>query len=217
MIYLSEKDGVFPTVMIGGVKQVDLADPAVIEYENNARSRSEDKPVKVAEQKPAQKSKSGKVTAQKKSEIKDPVVFDEPKRGKNNDPVIPPEIIEKLEKNQLTAQMILSLPKAWVEKIKLYEQVKSISQKRRHDRRELIARKMLRMFCGKLYEIDMNEFMSVKIRAIPELAKIFKCTDEKVLLEAEKAIDDELWSVLSHVKIEIDRFIKSIGAEPIDV
>src|SRR4030042_876281 len=185
-IYLAVSNGIIPVTVISGQKMIDLSDQAVIEYAQNIKARSEPrKPVEVAEPKQSKKPKPVKVAGHKKSEIAEPVAFTEPKKGKNNDPVIPPEIIEKLEKNQLTAQMILSLQKAWVEKIKLYEQVKSISQKRHQERRELISRKLLRIFCGKLYEIDMNEFMSVKIRVISELATIFNCTDEKILLEAE--------------------------------
>ena len=113
-----------------------------------------------------------------------------------------------LESGTLTNEMIVKLPKAWVEKLRIYEQVKQIKQKREQERKTLISVHSVNLVFGKLYDIDVNQFMTIKSKIIPDLAGIFGCTDAEKMMAAEKRIDEELWTVLRAIKHEMEKFIE---------
>lgn len=163
------------------------------------------KPVKDKKQKLPQKTKSVAVIKpqlpEKKKHIKDEK--------------IPDDIIKKLDDGKLSTSELLGFPKVMVEKIKLYEQTKQIIQKRQQERRELINAKLFRITLGKLFEIHTNEFMTIKSKAVAQIAGIFGSTDEEKKLQSEKILDEELWSVLKHIKIEFNKILTKIGNEPI--
>ena len=123
---------------------------------------------------------------------------------------IPDYLKKMIDSGDLTMLQFLSLSKSEADKIKIYEQLKQIRQDRLRKRRELIDIKFIKLIFGKIYDIDSNEFMAIKTRLKPNLSKIFKTNDDTTLLEAEKAIDDELWETLSRIKFEFDKFLDKL-------
>lgn len=145
-----------------------------------------------------------------------------PKKSKKSKPVearadeIPEYLKSIADSSELSFSQLSELTKVEIDKIKTYEQIKQIRVKTQKDRRELISRKLVRVIFGKLYEIDVNEFLMLKQKIVPDLAGIFGSTDSEKMLEAEKRIDEELWKILRHIKSELDKFLKNHGAEPIE-
>jgi len=111
---------------------------------------------------------------------------------------------------------IVNMPKAWVEKIRMYEQTKQITQKRQQERGQLLNKKIIRIAFGKLFEIHVNQFLTIKSKVIPDIAGIFSSTDEVKKLQAEKLIDTELWEVLNNIKTDFNKFLTKIGTDAIE-
>lgn len=190
------QNDLIPTIKKNGKKYVDVNDINVKEY---IRTVKDIKP------KPSNNARSVKVEDKKiiksKAVVKDIDEFDENTRFES--------ILKRLDAGEtLLYSEIVYLPKAWVDKIKIHEQTKQITQKRQQERKELINIKFINLLFGKIYDIDLNEFMAIKTRVKSQLAKIFKTNDDKKLLEAEKAIDEELWDTLRRIKYEFDKFLK---------
>jgi len=201
-IYQHKDNGIFPVVEIDGKTKIDLHDRKVKQY---LKDKSVTEPVKVSGPKKQEIRKVVEASKQETGEKEKPV------RLKENE--IPDYLKDIADSGNLTISQMMQLSKSEVDKIKVYEQIKSIRVKTAQQRKELISRKLVRIVFGKLYEIDMNEFLTVKNKVVPDLAGIFGCNDEEKMLAAEKRIDDELWKVLNHVKFELDRFLKSQGEE----
>lgn len=129
------------------------------------------------------------------------------------------EIDEHLKKltdsGQLTFAAAMGLSKRDLEKIKMYEQIKEIKTKADQRREGLIDKKLVRIVFSKIYEIDMNQFLPLKDKLIPDLAAIFGSKDESAKLKAAKKTDDELWKILNNVKRMMNRFLIKVGEEEI--
>jgi hypothetical protein len=193
-----------PTVKKDGKKLIDLNNKKVRSYIKGVLDRKDEKgrsknQVQPKSKKPKKKSKPTK-KSNKKNE-KDNEIEIPP------DDKIPEDILKRLDEGRLTLTDIIDLPKVIVDKIKIYEQTKQIIQKRQQERRELIPIKFVHLLFGKIYDIDVNEFMAIKTRVKSQLAKIFKTNDDKILLKAEKALDEELWDTLRRIKYEFDKFL----------
>jgi len=237
------KTGILPYVKIKGKKLINTVDPIVQDYARNTKAVREDrdkkpkikKSVKVKDAKTIEKLKSvvdpsdhkiidemvkrfpgietGLMEAANKIKVKDT------KKAKNKTPVIVaekdiPNYLKKMaDSGDFTLVQFMGLSKSEADKIKIYEGLKQIRVKTQRDKQELISRKMVRVIFGKLYEIDTNQFLTLKNKVVPDIASIMGCVDASKMLEAEKRIDEELYKILKHIKIEIDKFLKKIGAE----
>jgi hypothetical protein len=120
------------------------------------------------------------------------------------------------DSGEITFAQALGLRKIELEKIKIYEQIKDIKSKADERREGLIPRKLIRTVFSKLYEIDMNQFLSMKDKLIPDLAAAFKTKDEALKIKATKIIDRELWKILGNIKRELNKFLQKIGEDEID-
>lgn len=213
-VYRAGKRGTFPLEEVDGRLQVDLDNEKVRDYINPKKK------VKVKAKKKPERKKSVKVkvkippkkkTTVKVSKQKTPIKSNSVKEDK-----LPDNFIKKLDAGKLSASEIIGFPKAIVEKIKIYESTKQIVQKRQKDRHELIETRLLRVTLGKLFEIHVNEFLTIKAKSIPDIAGIFGVTDSSKMLKAEKVLDDELWKVLRHIKYEFNKFLTRTGNDKID-
>lgn len=183
-------EGKIPHVLVGKRKMVDLNDREVQSY-INSQSWSRENKAGVKQRKPEKQAIPSDI-----------------------EHVEIPEYLKKIAENRnLNFNDIASLTKVEIEKIKLYEQVKSIRVKTQKERQQLVSRKLIRVVFGKLYEIDVNEFLTLKNKIVPDLAGIMGCTDPAVMLEAEKKIDEELWKVLKHIQHELNKFLKTINED----
>jgi hypothetical protein len=212
-VFKAGQRGVFPVENVNGKLSVDINNEDVKEYINKAFERKKGKvkaQVKVTAKKDTKKKDSVKEANQKTIEnIKSVIIKpqNEPESGKPIGTDIPDDIIKKIDEGRLTAKELIGLPKVVVDKIKVYEQTKQIIQKRQQERRELISIKFVHLLFGKIYDIDLNEFMAIKTRVKSHLAKIFETNSDEKLLAAEKAIDEELWDTLRRIKFEFDKFL----------
>jgi hypothetical protein len=207
-IYKAYRAGTFPVVEIEGVLHIDPNNKLVVDYKAIITSKKTARPGHVSAPKKRTKTLKRQSSGKKKKTSR---------LGKTTSVLNQADIPEYLKRiadsSALSFQQMTALSKPEVDKIKIYEQIKQIRVKTQRDRHELISRKLVRVVFGKLHEIDMNEFLAIKTRVVPELSKIFQCTDADKLLEAEKKIDEELWEVLHHVKHETDKFLNQIGAD----
>jgi len=173
------------------------------------KTNKKEKPVKVKKQKPEKKTKS----------VDLPVIKTNNKiiKSEKKEEPLPLDIIQLLDSGKtLKASEIVGMPKAWVEKIRMYEQTKQITQKRQQERGQLLNKKIIRIAFGKLFEIHVNQFLTIKSKVIPDIAGIFSSTDEVKKLQAEKLIDTELWEILNNIKTDFNKFLIKIGTDAIE-
>lgn len=105
------------------------------------------------------------------------------------------------------------MQKSELEKIKVIEQIKIQRLKRQIIRDELVSKKLIKSVFSKFYEIDMNEFLTIKDKLLPDIAAIFGVNDTTAIMKAGERMDEELWKVLKHIQQVKDRFLKSIKVE----
>jgi hypothetical protein len=193
--------GLIPAVEIDGKNRIDLNDQHVKDYMRNR----DKKPVEVVESKQVDITKPVEVSKIKKQKTNKP--------DKVTDPEIPEYLKDIADNGELSFEQMMSLSKSEVDKIKSYEMIKSIKQKREKDRRELVDIKFIKLVFGKIYDIDVNEFMALKTRVKSALAKVFETNDDIKLLAAEKEIDIELWDTLARIKFEFNKFLEKMKSE----
>lgn len=216
---------VIPITKKNGKRVIDLSNKEVKAYINSVKERTENnikKTIPVKEVKPKELEKIKSIKDKKQKNIK---IYDlsnlptspntEKERQKEKE--IFNKIVARLDAGEnLKASEIIFLPKVTVEKIKLYEMTKQITQKRKQERGELVSRKFIRVTLGKLFEIHINEFLTLKSKVIPDIAGVFGSTDDTKKLKAEKIIDGELWEVLKHIKMEFNKYLEKVKADAID-
>lgn len=132
------------------------------------------------------------------------------------DPFDIPDHLKKLtDSGQITFAQAMKLSKTDLERIKIYEQIKEIKTKAEQRREGLIEKKLVRTVFSKFYEIDMNQYLSMKDKLIPDIAATLGATDEKLILKAAKILDDELWKILGNIKRVKNKFLKSVDEKEI--
>jgi hypothetical protein len=225
-VFKAGQRGTFPMEQIEGNWQVDKNNEDVKAYIEAVRER-QNKPVELPVLKQPKKAKPVKVKKEKQPKTTKPVKVKKPKKqpkkkqGKE-DTVQKPEdlpydIYERLNSGEsLTNVEIVNLPKAWVEKIKIYESTKQIVQKRQQERKELISKKSYRFTLNRLFEIHQNQFITIKSKIISDIAAVFGSTDDAKKIKAEEILDNELWEVLFTIKKEFNKSLDKIQADKIE-
>ena len=102
-----------------------------------------------------------------------------------------------------------------IERLKLMEQIEKLELGNREARKELIARKLLQSFMDKLYAIHNGQLKTHGLRASSDVAAIFGIEDDELIRKACDKIDKDMLSVLKQIKLEMNKFMKKIGAEKI--
>jgi hypothetical protein len=102
-----------------------------------------------------------------------------------------------------------------LDRIKVAEQILDLRMRRDVNRGELISRKLVRTVFSRIYEIDMNEFLTAKEKLMPDIASIFGCNDPNIIMRAGERMDEELWKILKHIQAEINKFLQNMGSEQI--
>ena len=206
---------------------IDITQKHNAEFIKNSERKFTEKPVEVPAPKQPKKLKPVKVKKEKQPKktkavaVKKPKKQEKKKSGKE-DTVQKPEdlpydIYERLNSGEsLTNVEIVNLPKAWVEKIKIYESTKQIVQKRQQERRELISKKLYRFTLNRLFEIHQNQFITIKSKIISDIAAVFGSTDDAKKIKAEEILDNELWEVLFTIKKEFNKSLDKIQADKIE-
>ncbi len=204
-VYKSARLGTFPIVKINGKLHVDRNEPLTQAYASGILAATPNKTGRRSGKEKPEKPKAGPGCGVKNPQNEKPV-------GEAEEP-LPDYIKNLLDTGELTMEMVLGLPKTMMDKIKIYDSLKTTKQTRMDRRRELVNVKFMRLLFGKIYDIDVNEFMAIKTRVKPMLSKIFKTNDDATLLEAEKIIDTELWETLARVKFEFNKFLEKVKHE----
>lgn len=200
-VFKAGQRGKFQTHKMNGKLCVDENDKDVIEYINNIIDK---KNGQSCEPKKVEKSECRQNKIQKNIDKKEVVI------QKNE---IPEYLKNIADSGELSFNQLVNLSKVEIDKIKIYEQIKQIRTKTEHSRKELVSRKLIKIIFGKLYDIDINEFLMLKNKIVPDLAGLFGCTDSEKMIEAEKKIDEECWKILKHIKIEIDKFLEKCNID----
>ncbi len=200
-VSLAIKSGLLPTTEKDGIKYIDPDNIHVRAYaegttDKTGRRNGKEKPEKL---------KAGPGSDAKNPQNEKPV-------GEAEAP-LPDYIKNLIDTGELTMEMVFGLTKSAMDKIKIYDSLKTTKQARMDRRRELVNVKFMRLLFGKIYDIDVNEFMAIKTRVKPMLSKVFETNDDAKLLEAEKVIDTELWETLARVKFEFNKFLEKVKHE----
>jgi hypothetical protein len=219
------KLGLIKTVMYRGKKHIDPDDPVNRDW---AISLKDKKAGQSFSSKKASKKKAGPGTVGPPGG-ENPLV----QQPAGDIDGIPPEIIQMIEAGALTITAALQLPKAWVDKLKSYEQMKSIKQNREERRHELVNIKLIKNTLGRVYEIHRTQFLTLNTKIVPGLAgamsetititpemvgkKIDMFTGNKPesMTEADRIIDEACFTILKNIKGELNKFFKLVKDEPL--
>ena len=243
-VYKAATAGIFPTYETDQGRAVNPEDTATAEYAATVRDRKAEgrrpsgskSPRKPAPRRGSGKKKPEKTAARRTSKPG--------KRGKP-EPVelagkskpsdeIPDYLRDMVDSGNLTPNVALMMPKAWMDKLKIYEQMKTIRQAREEKRRSLVSRTLIKAVFGHIYEIHTTQFLTLKTKIIPDLlsimsekrtitadmvgksVEVFIGNRPETITAADKIIDGESYKVLEAVKREINKALKMIHDKPID-
>lgn len=243
-IYKAASAGIFPTYETDQGRAVNPEDTATAEYAATVRDRKAEgrrpsgskSPRKPAPRRGSGKKKPEKTAARRTSKPG--------KRGKP-EPVelagkskpsdqIPDYLRDMVDSGNLTPNVALMMPKAWMDKLKIYEQMKTIRQAREEKRRSLVSRTLIKSVFGHIYEIHTTQFLTLKTKIIPDLlsimsekrtvtadmvgksVEVFIGNRPETITAADKIIDGESYAVLEAIKREINKALKMIHDKPID-
>lgn len=209
-------------------KEIDLDDPVNMEYyQTQADKKSVKTTVKKTAAKKTVKKKVVKSEPKKKQkkpdEIKTALPPDEVKEKTSQDLIvqepqeeeIPEYLLEMIDTGQMSMQTLLGLNKYEVDKIKSYYQIQKIKVDTGKARKELVSRKIIRTVFSKLYEIDLNQFLTLKDKLMPDISAIAGVNDEELKLQIGERMDEELWKVLDTRKYEMNKYLLKVGEEEI--
>lgn len=107
-------------------------------------------------------------------------------------------------------------PKAKADLKKIIEQVKLLELRREEKRKQLIPRDLVRNILSKMYIIENNEFKPLGTRVAPDIAAICEVDDPAKILLIDERIEAEVYKILEHMKIEINRFLKKQEERELD-
>lgn len=198
--------------------EIDVNHPVNIEYYREQEAKQ--KPVKVKAVKKAvtkaKKKAAAKVKAAKPKSSpppKDMGTVTAPTNG--DDGELPDYLKELINSENISLELLLKLTKVEVDKLKSYHQMKAIKIKAEKDRKLLVSRKLVRSVFSKLDEIDMNHFLTLKDKLIPDLSALAGVNDEAVKLKMGERMDEEFWRVLKSIRDEMNKFLVNMGDEEI--
>lgn len=105
--------------------------------------------------------------------------------------------------------------KSKLEEAKLAKQNRELDLKYTKARNELLERKDVRMVFNKLYAIDVSKLHGLGYTLTPDLAVIFKSTDNEEMIKATELIDQTIYATLEEIKKTMNEFLLSVQGEEI--
>lgn len=250
-VYKAATSGIFPTYETDQGRAVNTDDIATSEYAATVRDRKAERTAKpIKSRRPSSKKSPRKPESRRgigKKKAEKPVSRRAKKQDKPGKPApvelpgkpnpsdqIPDYLREMVDSGNLTPNVALMMPKAWMDKLKIYEQMKTIRQAREEKRRSLVSRTLIKAMFGHVYEIHTTQFLTLKTKIIPDLlsimsekrtitadmvgksVEVFIGNRPETITAADKIIDGESYKVLEAVKREINKALKMIHDKPID-
>jgi hypothetical protein len=236
-VYKAASAGIFPTYETDQGRAVNPEDTATAEYAATVRDRKAGRTTKPVKGRRPSGSKSPRKPAPRRGKSQKKPGKPEPVKltGKSKpSDQIPDYLRDMVDSGNLTPNVALMMPKAWMDKLKIYEQMKTIRQAREEKRRSLVSRTLIKAVFGHIYEIHTTQFLTLKTKIIPDLlsimsekrtitadmvgksVEVFIGNRPETITAADKIIDGESYKVLEAVKREINKALKMIHDKPID-
>lgn len=171
------------------------------------KTPSSDEQVHEAVIKSIPKNTKDKITVKKANTIKKkPGKIQKPKNQEEVEDYIPSDL----------SRPLTDLSKYDLDRLKIIEGIEKTRLETSIKRSNFIDINSARSVFSKIYEIHMNEFLTIKDKLTPDIASIFGVSDQEKTFEAGDKIDKMLWKVLDHVKLEINKFLIKVKTDGIE-
>lgn len=125
----------------------------------------------------------------------------------------PEDILSNIDADEVLSRLssvdIRNLSPADVGKVARLESALKTRVERQKKRGELIDRTIVQNVFGKLHTIDVNEWRTLGARLAPDIASIAQVDEPEKILQIERAVDDEVIKVLTHVKYTLGEFLRT--------
>lgn len=210
-VHKNAKNELLDLKISGNKKYIDITGQNTKSYIESQNYNFDLSAVQDKKQKPPEIKKAVVHIAERNKEKQKQVsVIDEKKPEIEKESDVPDYLRDIIDAGEISFSDAMRLSKVDLEKIKIYESIKKTKIETEQKRNELISRKLIKQIFGKLYEIDMNQFVQLKAKLAPALMGLAGCTDSEILIKAEEKINDEIYLILNNVQAEIDKFLKMI-------
>ena len=98
-----------------------------------------------------------------------------------------------------------------LKKLQILEGAKGKALDRKTKRGELIERKLLSAFLGKIYTIEVNQLKPIADKSPSKIAAIFEDEDAEKILKVSQILADDIAQALNHIQHTTNRFLDSIN------
>lgn len=98
-----------------------------------------------------------------------------------------------------------------LKKLQMIEGVKGKALDWKTKRGELIERKLLSAFLGKIYTIEVNQLKPIADKSPSKIAAIFEDEDAEKILKVSQILADDIAQALNHIQHTTNRFLDSIN------
>ena len=95
--------------------------------------------------------------------------------------------------------------------MQILEGAKGKALDRKTKRGDLIERKLLSAFLGKIYTIEVNQLKPIADKSPSKIAAIFENEDAEKMLKVSQILAEEIAQALNHIQHTTDRFLDSIN------
>ena len=98
-----------------------------------------------------------------------------------------------------------------IKKLTALETAKGRALDRKTKRNDLIERKLLSAFLGKIYTIEVNQLKPIADKSPSKIAAIFEDEDAEKMLKVSQILAEEIAQALNHIQHVTNRFLDSIN------
>ena len=98
-----------------------------------------------------------------------------------------------------------------LKKIQVLESAKKNALERKMKRGDLVDRKLLSVFLGKIYTIEVNQLKPIADKSPSKIAAIFENEDAEKMLKVSQILAEDIAQALNHIQHTTDRFLDSIN------
>ena len=98
-----------------------------------------------------------------------------------------------------------------LKKLQILEGAKGKALDRKTKRGDLIERKLLSAFLGKIYTIEVNQLKPIADKSPSKIAAIFEDEDAEKILKVSQILASDIAQALNHIQHTTNRFLDSIN------
>lgn len=103
-----------------------------------------------------------------------------------------------------------------LKKVQILESAKGKALDRKTKRGDLVDRKLLSVFLGKIYTIEVNQLKPIADKSPSKIAAIFENEDAEKMLKVSQILAEDIAQALNHIQHTTDRFLDSINKNFVD-